>query len=399
MKRILLIVAMLLVATPALAAVTITATDQGSGMVRVSYTADANVRAFALDINVGGSMTIDAISDFNVGDTNGYGIFPGKFRDVPINPVDPNWKDPNYNPVAPTSDPDANDTGLGGNYITVELGSLGANLGLIRSGTLFRLHCTGGGSMTIKANATRGGVVLEDGSSVAANLPVTITVNMCTVPTLTTCATANAAITGACGGSCLTVGNVTSECNNTVANGNVCRQTPAGGTSVACGTAVNYVCSTGPCCINIPAILGDTMTDANSAITTAGFTAPPAITYESNDTYAADLVCRQDTGCVAANATINYVVSTGGGCGTCPLDVSSPDGDFADGLVGLDDLYYVLNLINACDYQTCAVTESTVCLDVSSPDGDFADGLLGLDDLYYLLNVINGCDYQTCACP
>jgi hypothetical protein len=62
----------------------------------------------------------------------------------------------------------------------------------------------------------------------------------------------------------------------------------------------------------VPNILNMTMTDANNALTTAGFSPPFGITYESNATYAANLVCRQDTACVVpCTTTINYVVSLG----------------------------------------------------------------------------------------
>ena len=42
-----------------------------------------------------------------------------------------------------------------------------------------------------------------------------------------------------------------------------------------------------------------------------------------------------------------------GGCGTCPLDITGPD-DVPDGSVAVDDLYYLLGLVNGCAYQSCA---------------------------------------------
>jgi len=178
MTRILLIVAMLLLVSPAMG-VTITATDEGSGVVRIGYTGGTGIRAFALDITVDSGATITSISDYKVGESNatskGFGIFPGRFRDV-IAPATPNWSDPNYNPVAPVGDPDANDTGLGGNYITVELGSLYKDANAPPdTGTLFKLHCalTGDANMCVKLNATRGNVVKEDATEAAVTLPGT----------------------------------------------------------------------------------------------------------------------------------------------------------------------------------------------------------------------------------
>jgi hypothetical protein len=184
MRRILLIVAMLLLATPVLATITVSAVHKGSGVVEVSYTCSESeaVRAFALNLSITNGFTIDAIRDFNVGDNNGYGIFPGKFRDV-ISAGSPNWIDPNYNPVAPAGDRDAL-PGLktvGG--ITVEMGALYAATAPKSSGKLFTIDCNnhGGvsGNLTIAANTTRGGpAVLNDGTTeeVTFNNPTTVQV-------------------------------------------------------------------------------------------------------------------------------------------------------------------------------------------------------------------------------
>ncbi len=179
MTRILLIVAMLLAVSPAMG-VTITAVDEGGGVVRVGYADGNGIRAFALDITLDNGATFTSISDYKTGESNsaspGFGIFPGRFRDY-IAPANPNWSDVNYSPVAPVGDPDNNDTGLGGNYITVELGSLysgDANKPLA-AGTLFKLHCTGNGdaNLCVKLNATRGNVVKEDATEAAVTLPGT----------------------------------------------------------------------------------------------------------------------------------------------------------------------------------------------------------------------------------
>lgn len=198
MRKILLIVAMLLItAAPAMAAITVNAkhiglpikTGVNCSTCEVNYVCSAGekVRAFALEISVSNGYTITGIRDFNVGESNkvgggvttakpGYGIFPAKFRDV-INPADVNWVvDANYNPIAPATDADAGGTGLGTNKIIVELGSLyvGDSNAPPSSGSLFRFDIQGPGATTtnisLVANTTRGGVVLEDGNTVTATL-------------------------------------------------------------------------------------------------------------------------------------------------------------------------------------------------------------------------------------
>jgi len=193
MRRLIITAVCLSLVAPALATVTVTARHIGlpvkagidCATCEVNYVCSAgeSIRAFALDIAVDNGFTIDTISDFNVGESNkvgggivtarrGYGIFPGKFRDT-INPADPCWIDPNYNPIAPTGDPNAG-TGLGTNRITVEMGSLylGDNNAPPSSGTLFRFKVNTGDrtgidcNLTITANNTRGGVVDSNGNQI-----------------------------------------------------------------------------------------------------------------------------------------------------------------------------------------------------------------------------------------
>jgi hypothetical protein len=179
MRRILLIVAILLIATPAFATVTVNAVyndpcKNGTGLVTVSYVCSGGeaVRAFGLDISVTGGVTIDSCNDFNVGDQNGYGIFPGKFRDY-VNAASPNWKDPCYNPIAPALDPGAKG-GLGTAGVTLEMGSLYVGTAPPSSGTLcvldFNFHGAVYGDLTMTVNTNRGGIVLENGTAVTPTL-------------------------------------------------------------------------------------------------------------------------------------------------------------------------------------------------------------------------------------
>jgi len=131
-------------------------------------------------------MFFSKVSDYNIAESNatkkGFGIFPGKFRDF-INPALPNWADGNYTPVAPDTDADASGTGIGTKKVILELGTLfvGDSNRPASSGTLCRLYVDpnrpgtiGYGpvecNMAIAVNATRGGVVLEDGTTIVPTL-------------------------------------------------------------------------------------------------------------------------------------------------------------------------------------------------------------------------------------
>jgi hypothetical protein len=161
-------------------------------VVDINYVSSGTpvVRAFAVEVNVDNGFTISAVTDYNTGESSaltgkkkGYGIFPGSFRDV-INPADPCWADGNYKPVAPATDVDASGTGIGTHKVILELGSLyvGSPNQPPASGTLCKLvistgqnnTTTGFGpkdcNMQITVSATRGGVVLEDGTTVNPTL-------------------------------------------------------------------------------------------------------------------------------------------------------------------------------------------------------------------------------------
>jgi len=116
MKKMILTLAVVLLAAPAWAAVEITLENLGEGVIQIGYDATGEtelVRAFALDIVATDGNIID-INDYSVGDDNaGYGIFPGSFAgNVTVNPttgrVDSWIGNPNpYTPVAPADAPDA----------------------------------------------------------------------------------------------------------------------------------------------------------------------------------------------------------------------------------------------------------------------------------------------------
>lgn len=169
------IVALLLVTltAPAWASVAITVTDLGDGKAGIDYSGTELARAFALDITVDAG-TIDAISDFAVGDdNNGYGIFPANFsRNITVDPETgevSDWSVAGYTPVADAGDPGALG-GLGTNGITIEMGSLYDTKAPPLSGRLFIITCSEPCKVTVATNATRGNVVLEDASEAVVDL-------------------------------------------------------------------------------------------------------------------------------------------------------------------------------------------------------------------------------------
>jgi hypothetical protein len=156
----------------------------GYAVLEVRYDAqDANelvglVRGFAMDITVDSGASIVGISDYLEGESTqaapGYGIFMGTVEIEPNGSVR-DWDDPIGDPC----DPDTLG-GLGTGGVTVELGSLydpdKPEDSPLTTGLLFKLTVdipksdtqVATCNVTVSANTTRGGIVLEDASS--ANL-------------------------------------------------------------------------------------------------------------------------------------------------------------------------------------------------------------------------------------
>jgi hypothetical protein len=173
MRKMILALVVVMLAAPAWADIAITVVDLGGGQAGIDYSGTELARAFALDITVDAG-TIDAISDFAVGDDNsGYGIFPANFsRFIVVDAVTgevADWTDPGYTPVADADDPGALG-GLGTGGITIEQGSLYDTLAPALSGRLCVISTSGASTVTVVANATRGNVVLEDASEATLDL-------------------------------------------------------------------------------------------------------------------------------------------------------------------------------------------------------------------------------------
>ena len=161
MKKTILMLAVLVLAAPALAGyVNITAEHEGNHVVRIGYTADANVSAFGLDITVDAGV-ITAISDYNLGEctasVKGFGICMGTIVIDELGIVTDDGT-----PVAPNDAPGALG-GLGTSGLTFEAGALyedGNNPAWI--GTLCRVTVSEDCNLCVAGNATRGNVVMED---------------------------------------------------------------------------------------------------------------------------------------------------------------------------------------------------------------------------------------------
>ena len=174
MRKVLFVLAALLIAAPAAMAVPnvdITCTQQEGGWITIGYTvtrgpAEPRLRALALDVTVDAGAIVD-IRGFKTGESDaatskGYGIFPGSIGLAdPQNPV---WGDP----IAPADDPGAEGTGLGEQTVILEMGSLydksvPGNEPVEPSGVLCQLRMSNSCTVTVKEEkANRGGIVLED---------------------------------------------------------------------------------------------------------------------------------------------------------------------------------------------------------------------------------------------
>lgn len=160
----------LLVASSAPAVVNVFIQDSNSvAWVKYQCTAGETIRAFALDITVSQGRIL-AISDFLRGPSTagntGYGIFPASFRDylTVISATNVNWNVAAYTPLAvPGDHPGGTQPGLGSSGVSLEFGGLWdpATPAAIpaATGTLCALTISEQATVSVSANAARGGVV------------------------------------------------------------------------------------------------------------------------------------------------------------------------------------------------------------------------------------------------
>src|SRR5580704_10604056 len=111
----------------------------------------------------------------------------------------------------------------------------------------------------------------------------------------------------------LTGGTVTQQSSNTVATGKVISQDPASGNSVAQGSPVNLVISSGPQMVTVPNVEGLTQDAATTDITGTKLMVG-TVTHQTSNTVATGNVISQDPASgnsVAQGSRVNLVISLG----------------------------------------------------------------------------------------
>jgi hypothetical protein len=105
----------------------------------------------------------------------------------------------------------------------------------------------------------------------------------------------------------ISYGSSTTECNDTVAAGNVISQSVTGTTT--CGTVVNLVVSSGQ--PTVPNVVGSTQAAAIAAITAVANISYGSSTIECNAVPAGSVISQSATGAVSCGTVVNLVVSSG----------------------------------------------------------------------------------------
>src|SRR6516225_11564742 len=121
-------------------------------------------------------------------------------------------------------------------------------------------------------------------------------------------------------GAKLKVGTIAAQTSDTVAAGKVISQDPASGSSVAEGSLVNLVISSGPQMVSVPKVDGLTQDAAATAITGAKLKMG-TVTPQASDTVVGGKVINQEPASgssVAEGSAVNLVISSG------PQKVSVP---------------------------------------------------------------------------
>jgi VWFA-related protein len=132
---------------------------------------------------------------------------------------------------------------------------------------------------------------------------------MVTVPNVVN--QAQAAATAAIQGAQLVLGTISQQSSATIAAGSVISQSPAAGSSLATGSAVSLVVSTGP--VAVPNVVNQTQAAATTTLTGAGL-AVGAVSQASSATVPSGSVISQNPAAgtsVAAGSAVALVVSTG----------------------------------------------------------------------------------------
>jgi hypothetical protein len=146
MRKVLLLLIVVILASPVWATINITVEPLGGGVAAIQYSGDQLARAFALDITIDAGVITDvSVEDDKKGDDNGgYGIFPASFSRYIVvldtGEVE-SWDISSYTPIADANDPGALG-GLGTSGVTIEMGSLYETQAPPLQGTLCTVTCS-----------------------------------------------------------------------------------------------------------------------------------------------------------------------------------------------------------------------------------------------------------------
>ena len=298
MRKIVLLVAVLMLATPAMAAVTISCTSDANE-VTVTFDNDeatGKVRAFALNITVDNDANIYDACSFHPE----YYIYPGSIDVNENNGKVEGWGSPICDPCVYPGTGTLGGTGTGG--MTVEMGSLYAGDDPCHptapsqtNQILVKFYVDKNCWVSIAENAARGGVVMEDpDADPNANLPCNnccqATPVVCTVPYIV--GDVNSAAQTEITTASLTVGTISEAYHNTTPVDEVIAQYPAGGTEVECSSDVNFTVSIGKPVV--PDVTGMTEAAAEAAITAVDDLVKGSIDYAWHASVPAPNVCAQN---------------------------------------------------------------------------------------------------------
>ncbi len=122
-----------------------------------------------------------------------------------------------------------------------------------------------------------------------------------------------AAATSAITAAGLTLGSLTQMHSSTVPSGNVISESPTAGSSVAQGSPVSLVVSSGPAQVAVPNVLGDAQAAATTVITQSGLVLGMVSTATSTTVPSGSVISQNPQGGTLANlgSAVNLVISSG----------------------------------------------------------------------------------------
>jgi RHS repeat-associated protein len=165
-----------------------------------------------------------------------------------------------------------------------------------------------------------GGTTVGEGSVV--NLVVSLGPAQVAVPNVV--GQAQAAGTNAITGAGLVLGTVTNFNSDTAPSGQILDQTPAAGTLVNEGSAVNLFVSIGPADIAVPNVVGQSQVGAEATLAATGLALGTVTTQSSALVAAGDVISQNPTAgtLVGAGTAVNLVVSSGAPADAVPPSVA-----------------------------------------------------------------------------